>query len=332
MGLTRTLHDQGKNTRFVFLLLDGFAHVSFACSIEPLRLANTTFGQPLYAWSTASINGDPVTSSCGIRVIVGGKLENLAPGATLVVIGGVSGTDTSSPALIAFLRRQHAHGVSLVGLCGGVEALAMAGLLNGQNCAVDWQLVHAFAERHPATRPTDQVFVIGKVSTAASGTAAADLILHLMGQEHGEEFASRVADRMSLTNVRQPGTRKRQSLNTILGVRNDILTGAIKIMGENIEEVLPIGQISDQLRISTRQLERVFARHLNTSPNRHYLAVRLERAASLLQHTDLSVAEIALSCGFSSTGQFSKCYQKSFGCSPSKFRVVQLSQKAMDAA
>ena len=325
MTFIRSLPDRLRPERLVFLLLDGFTQVSFACAMEPLRLANCASGRPCFTWSTLSVDGTPVVSSCGTTMLVDGPLRNLTRAETLVIVGGSRSRATELPALRAYLRRQHSHGVALIGLCGGLEALARAGLLNGQECAVDWQVAHGFAERHPNALASDQTFVLGRISTAASGTAAADLMLHMIGRIHGGDLANLVADMMVYGHVRSPGEKQRVSLHALLGVRNKTLSGAIRIMEENIEKVLQVAEISARLGISVRQLERLFAQYLNLSPVQYYTRLRLGRATSLLRETDMSVTDIAYACGFSTPGQFSKSYRKHLGTSPARFRVVQLS-------
>lgn len=49
-------------THFVFLLIDGFPHISLSCAIEPLRLANFVAGRTLYRWSLGSIDGSPLST------------------------------------------------------------------------------------------------------------------------------------------------------------------------------------------------------------------------------------------------------------------------------
>lgn len=324
MTFLRSLPGRGATQQLVFLLLDGFTQVSFACAMEPLRLANCASGMPTFAWQTLSVDGGPVKSSCGTTILVDGALRNLARADTLLVVGGNLGLTEDIPALPAYLRRQHAYGVAIIGLCGGLEALARARLLNGQECAVDWQFAQGFAERHPATHASDQAFVVSRISTAASGTAAADLMLHLIGQSHGGDLANQVADMMIYGHVRQPGAKQRVSLNALLGVRSEVLSGAIRIMEDHIDSVLQIAEISGLLRTSVRQLERLFARHLNLSPSQYYTRIRLARATALLRETEMSVTEVAFACGFSGPSQFSKTYRKHLGTSPARFRVVQL--------
>lgn len=322
MTIVRPLPIRGATQQFVFLLLNGFTQVSFACAMEPLRLANIAGGAPLFTWQTMSVDGEPVVSSCGASVMVDGAMQNLSHSDTLVVVGGNVGWANGAASHLAFLRRQDAHGVAIIGVCGGLVALAQAGLLSGQKCAVDWQFAQSFAERFPALSISNQVFVLARISTAASGTAAADLMLHLIARLHGNDLANLVADMMVYSQVRRPGAKQRVSLNALLGVRNELLSLAIRIMEDHVESILPIAEISAMLGISIRQLERLFARHLNLSPSKYYANIRLSRATELLRDTDMTVPEIGNACGFSSANQFSKTYRRHLKISPARFRVV----------
>ncbi|MBT3532243.1 MAG: helix-turn-helix domain-containing protein, partial [Rhodospirillaceae bacterium] len=73
--------------------------------------------------------------------------------------------------------------------------------------------------------------------------------------------------------------------------------------------------------LSSRQLERLFAKHLATTPMRYYLRLRLFQARRLLQQTSMSVLRIGLSCGFVSASHFSKCYREIFDKTPSQERA-----------
>jgi AraC-like DNA-binding protein len=68
--------------------------------------------------------------------------------------------------------------------------------------------------------------------------------------------------------------------------------------------------------ISRRQLERLFQQHLQCTPTRYYLNLRLNRARLLLLQTAKSITDISLACGFVSAPHFSKCYRDLFGFPP----------------
>jgi signal transduction histidine kinase/DNA-binding response OmpR family regulator len=57
----------------------------------------------------------------------------------------------------------------------------------------------------------------------------------------------------------------------------------------------------------------------NLTPNNFLKDIRLKRAAQLLRQQKLSVSEIAYQVGFKDPRYFSKCFQKSFGKTPSAF-------------
>jgi AraC family transcriptional regulator, glycine betaine-responsive activator len=51
--------------RFVFVLLREFTMLSFACAVEPLRIANRMAGRRVYEWLLAGEGGDSVACSNG---------------------------------------------------------------------------------------------------------------------------------------------------------------------------------------------------------------------------------------------------------------------------
>ncbi len=99
--------------------------------------------------------------------------------------------------------------------------------------------------------------------------------------------------------------------------RNTHLVKAIGIMNASVEAPMSPADIAVELGISMRQLERTFGKYLNTSPQRYYMDLRLERGRRLLIQTEGSVTEVALACGFQSTGHFTRVYRATYGVTPS---------------
>jgi hypothetical protein len=151
-------------------------------------------------------------------------------------------------------RRGHAFGRHLFGgLCAG------EGRVPGQHGnRLHWAWHDLFTEEFPEVRLVRNVFVAReKVITASGGTAAADLMLHLIGRAHGEDLATEVADQMVYNAVREGTAAQRVSLQSRHGMRNQHLVRAIAIMDETIEDPISPSLIAEQLGISTRQLERL---------------------------------------------------------------------------
>ena len=308
---------------FVFLLLENFSHLAFSCALEPLRIANLVAGRALYRWSLASEDGRSATCSNRAVTLVNRGLEPLARVDRLFLISGIQVQTHTSPGILAFLRRERASGTQIGAICSGAYVLAKAGLLRGVETAVHWEFHDLFCEEFPEVDLVRNVFVANaRHITAAGGTAAADLMLHLIARDHGQDLATAVADQMVYNAVREGTAAQRVSLQSRLGTRNAHLTRAITIIEENLEEPIPTADLADRLGISTRQLERLFGRFLNSSPKKYFLELRLHRARNLIVQTEQSITQIAVACGFNSTSHFSKVFRKQFGISPVSQRAT----------
>ena len=88
----------------------------------------------------------------------------------------------------------------------------------------------------------------------------------------------------------------------------------------HIDEPLTCREVARRVGLSLRQIERRFRRELRCSLLQYYRQIRIAKAHQLLQQTELSVTEVAFSCGFSSPEYFCRLYRAFFGCSPSRDR------------
>lgn len=308
---------------FRFFLVPEFSHIAFSCAIEPLRIANLVAGSPLYRWSLASADGRAATGSNGTVTLVEAGMEPTRHIDRLFVISGLNVHAHASAELATYLRRERVRGTPLGAICSGAYILARTGLLDGLEVAIHWAFHDAFAELFPSIRLVEGVFVAHeRVMTAAGGTAAADLMLHLISTSHGAELATAVADQMLYNSVRDSTARQRASLQSRLGVRNDHLVRAVEMMKATIEDPLGLNAIATRLGISSRQLERLFAQHLGSTPGHYYLAMRLDRARNMLLQTECSITEIAMVCGFRSASHFSRAYREHYGRPPATQRLM----------
>ena len=312
---------KGRPTHFAFLLLEEFTHLAFSCAVEPLRIANHVSVEELYTWSLLSPDGEKATCSNGAVTLVEGGLSPLERADYLFVISGMNVPDHVTPDILRFLRRERAHGTRIGAICSAAYVLAKAGFLDGQDAALHWAWHELFEEEFPRVGLRKSVFVAeGEFFTASGGTAAADMMLHFIALEHGRDLAIEVSDQMVYNAVREGAAEQRLSLQSRHGIRSEHLINAIRKIEDNIETPMAPSEISEELGISTRQLERLFEKYLKTSPKRFIMNIRLQKARALIQQTDNPVSDIAMACGFSSTSHFSKVYSAQFGASPLRHR------------
>lgn len=307
----------------VFALVEGFTHLAFSCAVDPLRIANLVSEKPLYSWSFASLDGKTATASNEAVTQVHHAFSALPACDRLFVLSGIYVQQRDHAALISALRPLHrARKIKLGALDSGAYVLAKGGLLNGIRTAIHWEYHDSFAEDFPDVPLVRSVFVADdKIISASGGTATADLMLHLIEKDHGYDLMVAVADQMLYTAARDAEVAQKVSLQARIGMRNPHLTRAIALMRAHLDEPLPPGRIAEQLGISVRQLERLFGRHLNSSPKKYYTEMRLERARNLLLQTELSIIQVAFASGFESAGHFSRVYRIAYGVTPREQRV-----------
>ncbi len=307
--------------RYVFLLIPGFSPLGMTCAQETLALANRFAGgeRKYYDWLMISEDGGPVSSWNGLSVAVDAGLIDLHRNDTLIVCAGVDAARGSSPKILNWLRRETRKGMDFGALSSGAWILAMAGLLDGKRITTHWEYASALSETFPDVQMQETIFSVdGRVFTCAGSASSMDLMLDRIHSDYGAELATWVADQMIYTAPRSEDHSQRVSMAGRMGVRNTKLLQAIEAMRNNIEDPIPPGEIARQVGLSTRQLERLFARYLNISPKKYYLGLRLEKARNLLMQTDLSLIEICVMCGFRAPSHFSKTYRKAFGVAPSR--------------
>ncbi|GGD16418.1 GlxA family transcriptional regulator [Aureimonas glaciei] len=324
----------------VFLLVPNFSMIAFATAIEPLRIANRLLGYEAYRWRLASPTGAPVFASNNVEITVGGSVETerralMGEGkpSMVFVCSGVFVEDFNDRASFSYLRETHQRGVSVGGLCTGAWILARAGLLADRRCAIHWENLPGFAEAFPRADVHADLFEIDhNIFTCAGGTAALDMMLALIGEDHTDDLVNRVCEQALTDRVRASHDRQRLPLRARLGVQHAKVLAIIEIMEANLGEPLSLVEISRRVFLSRRQVERLFDKEMNRSPARYYLEIRLDRARHLLLQSALPIVEIAVASGFVSASHFSKCYRELYGRSPQQERAARAAVNAPPVA
>lgn len=301
-----------------FYLVDEFPLMAFAAAIEPLRSANRLRRAKLYDWRLYSRDGRPVRASNGVDIAVHASIvDDSAPLDLLLACAGTRDAGAADAAAAKWLRALARRGTAIGGISLGAYVLAHAGLLDGRRCTLHWESLAAFSERFPRIRTTSDLFVVdGNRRTCSGGTAALDLMLHLITEREGRALASDVSDQFIHPRIRGTQDPQRMAPQSRLGVANPKLIAALGIMEASHEDPHPVHDIARDVGLSPRQLERLFARYLRASPSQHYLRLRLEKARSMLLQTTKPVLDVAVACGFASASHFSRSYRSVYGHRP----------------
>jgi transcriptional regulator GlxA family with amidase domain len=308
-----------------FILARNFTLSAFSLFIDQLRLAadeGDRSRQILCRWSVMSDRKAPIRASCGVQVAGTAELIDPTNFDYIVVVGGLlhAGPQLDEPC-IAYLQQAARQGVSLVGLCTGSFILARAGLMANRKCCVSWYHCQDFAEEFPDLETVaDRLFVADKDRiTCAGGGGTADLATFLIERHVGRSIAQKSRHVLMLDRARA-GSDAQPHPPMVEAVLDERVRRAMLLMEQNMTDPLQIADIARRLRLSTRQLERLFLSVVGTRPTQFYRSLRLRYARWLLDNTTRQVTDIAIDAGFADCAHFSRHFKSAYGFAPSQRR------------
>lgn len=308
-----------------FVLLPGFALTSFALAIEALSVANILSGREIYRYNICSAldqqQGGRVVSSNFVPVETTARLSWCAKSDLVFVSAYKDAAEFENAELFSMLRNLHRRGARLATLSGGSFILARAGLITDNSCTLVPEHRGTFKELYPHINLQENLYTVNKNTfTSAGGTSTLDMMFYLINLDHGRDFAHQVTERFLQDRIRS--SEEMQSSRRILNLRikSPTLGAAVELMEKHIAEPYPIATLADRIGTTQRNLETVFQKHVQTTPSRYYLTLRLKQARHMLEETHLSIANIAQATGFSSQSHFSKCFRDLYEIRPSDLR------------
>ena len=83
---------------------------------------------------------------------------------------------------------------------------------------------------------------------------------------------------------------------------------------------LSLDKLAREACVSRFHFGRLFRQQTGMTPHSYLVKIRMDAAASLLGDSDLSILEIALSCGYGSAAHFAVAFQRRFSQTPSLYR------------
>jgi AraC-like DNA-binding protein len=95
---------------------------------------------------------------------------------------------------------------------------------------------------------------------------------------------------------------------------------AIGHLESNYQEPINRDQLATIAHMSKRTFARSFQAAMGNSPIAHLIQLRVNRGASLLRRTELTVTEIAFQVGFSDSNYFTRQFRKLIGVTPGQYR------------
>lgn len=305
------------------LILPDSSMMSVACALDPMRAANRIARRAVFNWRIETLDGEPVTLTCGLPIAAQSAFGEQSSNDILIVIAGFYQRHYANNIVVGKLAKLERHYKAVGGVEAGSWLLARAGLLNEHRATTHWEDLEIFTEHHPEIDVVPDRFVIDRrYFTTGGASPTFDLMLHLIRTRLGVSFSMQVASAFIYDQAHEPNyAQPLMSLGRISAMEPRIAE-AIRVMEGHIDEPISIRQISDKIELSVRMLETLFLEILQISPGKYYRQLRLQAASRLMIETRVSLQEVAVRTGFNSLTAFSRAFKNHFGNSPGKWRKL----------
>ncbi|MDR0870592.1 MAG: DNA-binding transcriptional regulator [Planctomycetaceae bacterium] len=106
-------------------------------------------------------------------------------------------------------------------------------------------------------------------------------------------------------------------------VNDPVLAHALQFIREEVARNLRVNEVAKEVGVSRGTLNTLFMQHLNSTPLKEILRVRMDWAKDLLRNTDGSITEISQTVGYQTPEYFSRAFMREVGVNPSTYRAEQ---------
>lgn len=300
---------------------EGSNPFELACLIEVLGIDRPEAGGLLYDLRLCS-RRPRVAMRQGLFTMTGIRTLSAVDEADTVIVP--NRPDTTRPHhrdVLDALRRAHARGARIIGMCSGAFTLAEAGILDQRRATVHWQWVSEFASRYPAVRIDGTVLFVddGDILTSAGSAAALDLALHLVRRDHGMQIGTAVSRRLVFPGHRRGGQQQFIERPMPAGPPNS-LSHALVWAEQRATQPISVADIAARAAISPATLHRRFQSEMGCTPHQWLTTMRIDHARRLLEQTTLSVSQVARRSGLGSASNLRHLLASHTGLTPSAYR------------
>lgn len=301
--------------------IPGFALMSYACTVEPLRAANLLSHRTLYELAHFSSDG-VIKSSGGATVEPGFSIGDTPKLDLLLVVAGGDPFAFDDTSTLEWIRDMSACVPQIGGVSGGSVILARAGVMKGRRMTVHWEHAPELAEGYPDLMVDRRLYVIDRDRiTCGGGTAPIDMMHALISHHHGSVFARLVSDWFLHTDIRAAAAPQRGLPSARMNAAPQHVVEAVTAMENHVADPLTLSQLALTTGVSARQLNRLFQETFGQSAMAYYRKLRLDVGRRLVMGSRMRLNEIAEATGFSTAAHFSNQYLQTFNLRPKDDRA-----------
>lgn len=101
------------------------------------------------------------------------------------------------------------------------------------------------------------------------------------------------------------------------------LARALEYMSAHFREAVSLDCLAAEAAVSKYHFARLFRAATGEAPHAYLVRLRLECGQQLLRETDLTVAEVAASCGYATAAHFGQAFARETGLTPTAYRAAR---------
>src|SRR5690554_1087899 len=182
--------------------------------------------------------------------------------------------------LIHWVRKAAARARTYGAICTGAFVLGHAGLLDGRRVTTHWEHSRQLARSFPLAQvEADAIHVHdGPLVTSARVTAGIDLALALLSEEHGSQFATRIAKQLVVVAQRMGGQSQFSPLLGAPAAEESVVSRIQSHIMENPGAAHSLESLAQKAGMSARNLSRYFLREAGISAHEFVQRARLDGA------------------------------------------------------
>lgn len=314
----------------VVLAYDQLCTFEFGCAIEIFGLARPELKVDWYDFAVSAVERGSIRAAGGLIFKAPYALHLLDTADTIIIPGWRDLDAAPAPSLLKRLNAAHQRGARICSICSGVFLLAATGLLDGKSATTHWKFATQLAQRYPriAVQPNALYVDEGQIVTSAGSAAGLDMMLHLVRSDFGSKVANQVAQRLVIAPHRSGG----QTQFVPSPVQHDETGRLTKLMDwirMHPAEPHTLRSMASRAVMTTRTLQRKFQETSGLTPIEWLINERITIAKDLLETSETSIAEVALSAGFASEESFRRHFRRLVDLSPSTYRRQFSNKKAV---
>ncbi|MBB1489616.1 GlxA family transcriptional regulator [Oceanospirillum sediminis] len=306
--------------KLVFIVYPGFQLLDAAGPIAAFEMTNR-MKPGTYELILASPKGGMVKSSA-CTTLSTTSFDQVFDADTFLAVGGPGVNEASASAeVLTFIGDLSQKAKRIGSVCSGAYLLAAAGLLNGKKATTHWQLSADFKQRFPdVLLDEDRIYINdGNLWTSAGISAGIDLSLALIANDLGEPIARHVAHQLVMY-YRRPGGQSQYSELIEMGMKDGRFANLLDYIRNNLDKPLSVGDLADQMCMSSRHFARCFASEIGTTPARAVERLRVEAASAALESGNGSIQVVARQCGFTDIERMRRAFIRIKGVPPSAIK------------